>query len=131
LLVELGLGEDPPSVIWPIRVASEPDSPDNHITVFDTLGVTRGRTNPNGEVQLRHGFQIRVRSATHEVGYAKLNNIAIELDTVYQHVITIDASRYLVHAITQRGDIIPLGKEVPLAKRNLFTLNGFISVREL
>jgi hypothetical protein len=132
LLVSLGLGTyptDPPGT-WPIYATVEPSLPDNCITVFDTGSTSSGRIHTSGEQQEHHGIQIRIRSTTHIVGYPRARALAIAIDeNIYQEVVAIENTTYLVHCINRVGDVISLGKEVPTTKRNLYTINAMVSVR--
>lgn len=138
LLAEMGLGATPQSnttVTWPIYINNEPPSPDNTITIYDTPGSDDGRVMA-GELQQHYGFQVRVRSAVHNTGWSKISNIRKEMAEnamAYQHVVTIESpsTRYLVHAITGIGQVIPLGKETPESKRDIFTLNASVVVYKI
>lgn len=132
LLITLGLGANPPSSSWPIYHKSEPDTPDNVITVFDTEGRNDGRMNPTLQRMYHHGIQIRVRSGTHNPGYIKANAIAIAIDeNVYRETVTIAGVAYCVHCIIRTSDVIPLGKETPISKRDLFVINAILAVRKI
>ena len=132
LLVDLSLGTLP-SVggSWPIYQGREPSTPDKVITVYGTSGKLQGRLHPTGDQQIQHGFQVRVRATTHSVGQAKANAIAVALDQdVLRDIVTIGSNVYVVYAVTRTSDVIPLGKESPTSKRNLFTLNATVSLRQ-
>jgi hypothetical protein len=131
LLVSLGLGSDPDEgAPWPVYAAGEPNAPDNVITVYDTAGTDDGRSMIDGEVMGHNGVQIRVRSTTHPVGYAKADAVWTALcEEVYDNTVTIDGVSYLVHSVNKIGDVLALGKEVPASKRSLFTINAVVSVR--
>lgn len=135
LLIDLGLGLDPSpttaEVTWPVYATTEPSVPDNCITVYDTTGYDEGRTAPDSERQEHHGFQVRIRSATFATGYVKARAIATAMDAQYQDVMTLDGSRYLVHCITRIGDVLPIGKETPNSKRDIFTINCKAALRKL
>jgi len=132
VLVALGLGVAPPAVPWPVFVDSDPDAPDSMISVWDTTGIKHGRVQVTGETQEHHGVMIRVRSDTHANGYAKARAIAVGIDEdVYQETVHLGASTYLLHAITRVGDVNVLGKEVPTARRSLFTINALVFVQQL
>jgi hypothetical protein len=132
LLVAKGWAADPgPAAVWPAHYAGEPDAPDDVITVRDTAGRRHGRS-MSGEQDLHHGFQIRVRSTTHDVGYDKANYLADSLDkNVSMYGVTLGAHTYCVHSVTRAGDVIALGKEMPAARRSLFTLNCLAVIRLL
>ena len=132
LLVSLGLGTQPSARgSWPIYVANEPDSPDSVITVQGTSGRQGGRLQVNGEIQEHQGIQIRVRDANHEDGYAKADTIKEVIDkSIRLNEVTIGSSVYLVWSVSRVGGIIELGKDVPDSKRDLFTLNAVVSLRQ-
>lgn len=132
LLIALGLGADPPSSSWPIFAAHEPDLPDNCITVYDTAGVAQGRSMISGELFGTSGFQVRVRAKDHTTGWTKADAIQTDMaKAVYQEVVTISGTRYLVHAIVKIGDVLALGTESPTSKRHVFTINAQAVLRVL
>lgn len=132
LLVDLGLGIDyaDDRTDWALFASGEPDLPDNCITVYDTTGLDEGREMVSGERQEHHGLQIRVRSKTQAVGFAKARDISVALDEdVYQETVAVDGDSYLVWAVRRTGDPLFLGKDAPNSKRNLFTINATVSLR--
>lgn len=133
ILVALGVGTDPElGSAWPVYCSSEPDRPDNSITVYDTDGTDNGRTMVDGKLQRLFGFQVRVRSDSHGTGWTKADAIQTALaESVYQETVTVNGRSYLVHAVSRIGDVLPLGKESPTSKRSLFTLNAGVTVRPL
>lgn len=127
LLVAKGCGTLPSDGgDWPIYVASEPDGPDNCVTVYDTQGQDDGRSMHTGELWNHNGFQVRVRARDHSsAGWPKADEIqTVMAEEVYQDYVTIGDETYFVHAVTRIGDPIPLGKETPSSKRNLYTINA-------
>jgi hypothetical protein len=134
LLVDLGVATFPrgPSeadLAWPAYYGSEPDTPDDVITVKGTADRDQGRTHPDGERQGMYGFQVRVRSSTEQEGDVKAREIAVALDQdLYQEWVTVEGSRYLVHSVTTTGGPVPLGK-VSGSRRSVFTLNALASLR--
>lgn len=133
LLVDLGLGSEPAALsLWPVYATSEPSSPDNCLTTYDTTGLTDARLMVTGEAPVHHGFQVRVRSADHQSGWAKANAVRTALaESVYQHTVHVGASAYLVHAVARIGDVLTLGSESPTSKRRLFTLNAVVTLQAL
>ena len=129
-LIELTLGTNPASnTAWPIFVSSEPDTPDNCITIYDTLGRDQGRVMWTGERQEMHGIQVRIRSQTHALGYTKARAIAVALDeSIESDLVTIDATDYCLHSITRTSDVLALGLQKPASRRYLFTVNALVSV---
>lgn len=116
---------------WPVYSPTEPDRPDNCITVRTTVGRDNGRTAPDGENQGLFGIQIRVRSADEDAGFLKAEGIRSALETVHLNVVvTIGAVSYRIWCFAGIKDVIPLGK-APDSKRFLHTVNALISVRAI
>jgi len=131
LLIDLGLGTDPDSVdSWPVYIKTEPDQPDNTITVNDTPGIDHGRVMIDGERQENPGVQIRVRSKVASTGRTKIDTIAYNLDTaILKTTVAFDSATYEIQSISRSGQINDLGRD-PDSGRNLFTLNATINLRE-
>lgn len=133
LLVDLGVAVTPDgsATSWPVYDGSEPDTPDNCITVYGTDPEIQGHNLTDGEVTEQYGFQVRVRSVTNETGGSKAREIAQALDkSVNLTVVTISPSSYVVVAVTRGSGPIPLGKE-PSTKRYLHTINCKASIRQV
>lgn len=139
LLVDLSVGSLPSlsTTFWPIYVARTPDTPDSVITITDVESVKNGRVMVNGEVQEHHGIQIAVRDPDFRIGYDKAREVAITLDeTVYLNLVSMDdstgtgTSTYLVQSASRVGGVISAGKDVATSKRNLFTINAVVSLRQ-
>jgi hypothetical protein len=132
LLIDLAIGTDSQSADWSVFIQSEPNDPDECITVYDTANVIQGRVQPTGETQEQHGIQIRVRAGTFPTGWAIANSICRKLDTeVNQDTVTIGATSYNVHSVDRTSGPFPLGKESPQSKRELFTINATASIRQI
>ena len=130
LMIDFALGTIPSDGgAWPIFVGQEPNNPDDVITIFDTAGIHDGRLQVGGEVQEHHGFQVRVRAANHVDGWTKINAIDVTLnESVLLDTTTISSQDYTIQSITRKGTIIPLGKEKPDSRRDVFTLNAVTSL---
>jgi hypothetical protein len=135
VLIDLGLGSDPdadPAQAWPVFAAGEPASPDEVVTVYNTSGVTSGRTAPDGERQEHHGLQVRVRSRGPDRGAVKANALAVGLDQqVHNKTVTLGTARYVVRAVTRTGGLLDLGEDDPNSKRYLITFNAIVALRQL
>ena len=71
-LIDLGVGTLPTdNGDWPIQVAAQSDTPDETLTIYDTLGIDDGRHMGDGERFEHHGIQIRVRGKASEHGLGK------------------------------------------------------------
>ncbi len=133
LLIDLGLGTAPAaSGSWPVYYSNEPSGPDNCVTVYDTVGRIEAMSQTDGEVQEYHGFQVRVRSATQALGYARARAIAVALDQgVDKKLVAISTSAYLVYSVIRTGDLSGLGTESPTSQRRLFTINAVAALRQI
>jgi len=132
-LINLGLGTLPTSQsTWPIYYSHEANSPDDVITLYDTAGRVQGRVHKTGEMQLKHGVQVKVRSAKHKTGYTKAIAISNALDlSIANTIANLSSSQYIVYATTRHTDVIPLGKQADDTKRSLFTINLVMSLKQL
>ena len=135
LLVDLGLGvlrSAHPTSDWPVYATLMADIPDKAICVHDTEAQLDGRKMVDGENLEHKGFQVMVRAPLHEDGFAKAEAIRIALDqTVYSNVVTLGSHTYNVHSVTRKGGILSLGRDVGSSDRQLFTINGIVSVSQL
>lgn len=134
LLIDHSMGGLPSGVSnadWSIFVDNEPDSPDNCITVYNSVSKQNGRVMV-GEVCELHGIQVRVRSQISKTGYNKIREIAVEIDeNVIIDTVTIGTATYCVHSFKRTTDIISFGKDTPnQSKRHIHTFNGLLTVRQ-
>jgi hypothetical protein len=129
-LIELSQGTLPSADgSWPVYCWQEPDKPDNCITVYDTAGRMEGRV-MEGEVQIHHGAQIRIRAATQAAGHTKARAIAAALDNMdCPDNVTIGANTYQVWCVSRTSDVLPLGPD-PDSGRFLFTINVVAALRQ-
>lgn len=132
LLIDLTQGTTPSdNDSWPMHYSSEPDTPDNAITVYDTAGTPDGRTMIDGRVHEHSGAQVRVRAQSESVGFTKAQAIATAMaeDVSYAGVI-VESTSYKVDAISRISGPLSLGKE-PGSKRNIFTINVTMAVKQV
>lgn len=125
VLVSLNLLSNPADdADWPGYCSSEPDSPDNCVTTYDTTGTDDGRSMTDGEVFHNPGVQVRVRATDHSTGWIKADAVRAAMEqSINQYYIVIGSTRYLVHCVTNVGNVIALGKDTSSTKRSLFTIN--------
>ena len=137
LLVQLGQGTDPtvtPLGAWPAYESVEPNAPDNCITCYDTTESSDGRVMIDGERQQHYGIQVRVRSATAKLGYAKAIALAIALDGVVGIGVTgttLVPNSYLVPEVSVRGGVLYIGLDNPTTKRTLHTVNAILPINKM
>jgi hypothetical protein len=132
VLVGLSVGTLPnANSTWPISVDNELDTPDNTITVYDVGGRDAGRDMPTGHRTEYPGIQVRVRAKDFTTGYVKAQAIGIVLDqTINSTSITIEGSSYTITCFHRSSNVISLGKDQPTTRRNLFTINGTMTIRK-
>ena len=132
LLIDLGLGTDPSEEdSWPIHTSSEPDSPDNSITVYDTAGIVDGRIQRTGETREHCGVMLQVRGTSQPIAWAKANAANVILDeSIDKSNITIGSTDYIVYAVTRHSGPLSLGRE-PSTNRFLFTINAVVALRQI
>lgn len=135
LLISLDIGTAPiDGLDWPINASKEPDVPDNCITIYTTTSKEEGRLQQSGEPISTKGIQTRVRSSNYLQGWRKISAIdELYNKTIYNNSVTIDGSVYLVHAIVNTSDPIPLqqGLDVPTSQRRIFVANAFVRLRQV
>ena len=131
-LVQLVLGTNPAAnAAWPIYASGEPSSPDNCLTVYDTAGSTEGRHHVDGMVQEHPGIQVRIRSSGYRVGWTKANSVSIALDQINYASVVIGTKTYEVYSVTRSGNIIYVGNESSTSKRQIFTVNAVVALRQI
>jgi hypothetical protein len=132
LLIHLGVGTDPTTGgSWPIHASSEPDLPDNLITVYDTAGTTDGRIHRTGETAEHRGVMVQVRGTSQPTAWAKADSVKVALDeSLSNELVTVDDAEYIVHAATRHSGPLSLGRE-PSTNRFLFTINAVVSLRQI
>jgi hypothetical protein len=130
LLIALGVGSDPDAMVdWPVFVSVEPSEPDNCITCYDTAWRSDGRGMPTGETYNHYGAQVRVRAVDHRTGWSKAQQIRDKLDrAVKENALTVNGTEYIVEAVS-KTDVLSIGQDTPDTKRQLFTMNPFISLQ--
>jgi hypothetical protein len=132
ILVARGLGASPPNLIWPIYIDSQPDLPDNLISVLNEIGKDYGRVQINGERLEHHGVTVSVRAGLSPLGYSKARQIAIVLDSsIYFDEVSIESSSYLVYAVTRTSDVVYRGKESETSKRGIHSMTAVLALKQL
>lgn len=117
--------------VWPIYASHMPPTPDNAICVYDTTGYGDGRLQASGETVRHPGWQVKIRARTYLVGAAKMKCVQRLLDTMRRLQVVVGTDAYMIHAVKQTSDVIHMGQEEDADKRELFTLNGTITLEEL
>jgi len=130
-LTAAGCSDPRDNTTWPVFAYNEPDKPDDCVTIYDTTGIHQGKTQFDGEVQERHGIQIRVRSMNGKTGRTKARAIIVALDPIKQRTVSVEAeATYTICSISRTSDVLSLGKEQE-TDRNLFTVNCTVAFRQV
>lgn len=136
LLIDLGLGSAVPAdenaelEEWPVYIGLEPTSPDNCLTVYTTVGIGDIRV-MYGTLHQHYGFQIRLRSATQEVGELKgyevrrqlAENVTNRQVTVADSDFSLVVASYHLPCIARIGQLLDNGRDGVTARR-IYTLNA-------
>ena len=87
---------------------------------------------PTGELLGHEGIQLRFRSVDAPRGWLKADAVQTALaEEIYQNSVVIESSDYVVHCFARIGNVMSLGKESPTSKRNVFTLNAVVSLKQV
>jgi hypothetical protein len=117
---------------WPIGAGSEADSPDNYLTVKETVGIMEGRDMTSGDMNGHYGVQIRIRAEDRPTARSKADAIVNCLNRqVNRTSVTVGTNNYLVEAITLAGNPIALGTEIATSKRYLYVINALVAAQQL
>src|SRR5688500_13768799 len=146
LLLDRGHGSDPedePEEDWPVFGKNSADGefvPDDSMTVFNSAGVSAGRSQPTGELIGHLGFTVRFVAVDWRTGWAKANAVRADFATggdggVRNATVVIEngvlpARTYAVASVSRLSEVVDNGKE-PTSKRNVFTLTGLLAVRQV
>ncbi len=118
---------------WPLYITHLPDGrgvEDDCGLMSDTPGLKDGRY-MDGEVPQHPGVQLMIRSLTFDEGYAKIEDVASDLDVVIGFEISLASGDYRIENVSRTSPIIPLGIEEGTKRRFLFTINFLVTVKEI
>jgi len=88
LLVNAGIGTFGGEADWSIYIGSEPNKPNNIITLYDTPGIA---SNPKFRLD-EPRFQVRVRSKNYNIGFQKAIEVSAQLQGLPSQ--TFNGTRY-------------------------------------
>lgn len=102
-LANSGVGTLNGTTSWRVGIASEPEDPDDTVTVYDYPGAE-----PDTDQLdiLRSNFQVRVRSANYQSAYDK--QVAIR-DLLIHTPISAESSIFSL--VVMQSDIAPIGRD--------------------
>ena len=116
--------------IWPLYVNHLPDKVSNAGAIFDTTGLKDGRYMV-GFVPQKFGIQLMIRALDNQIGYAKIEDVAVDLDAVTNVEISLDSGDYVIQNVSRASPIITLGLEEGTRRRFLFTVNFLMTIRRV
>ncbi len=135
-LIGEGFVDDPvgsASLVWPMFISRMPDVidvPTDCVAIYDTPGLKDGRL-MIGPVIEHYGLQIKARSGEYDDGWTKLEAISVELDSVRNQLVMVNAIEYQIYNIKRAGIVIPLGAELGSKGRQLFTANFLVTLKRI
>ena len=135
--IDEGLLDDPTgsSPDWPVYVGALPDgnlTDNDAVGCLDTTPVKDGRVMEDGDNIFHHGIQLILRSLAYNTGYAKIDELKENLETVNRDTVTVDGDTFRLDNVTLSTGIVTLGQEDEGSKRReLFTLNFLVTLKEI
>lgn len=132
-LITESLVTDPDSAgSWPMYVSSLPGGDnieDNAAAIYNTTPILDGRL-MIGPVIQHYGIQIKVRANNHETGFAKCAAIDAELSSVHNTSVLKDGTTYQLVNVSPTTAIVPLGAEQGTIRREMFTMNYIVTMKQ-
>ena len=129
LLIDAGYGTLPvDSGDWPILIGIHTDTPDRQIALFEEVGTDDGRNMITGTPHEHPGVQVSVRGHDYQESYAKIQAVAVYLDSVSFATVTIASTSYTVQAFTRQNNCVYLGQEKPETRRNMWVFSTTMTV---
>lgn len=119
---------------WPVYVGVLPDGDktvDDIAMSMDTAGLKDGRLMNTGKNIIHEGVQLMVRAEAYNTGYEKTRALATALEGVDGNQITIGTSTYQIDNVSQTSSVMVLGQEEGTKRRELFSVNFLITLKEV
>lgn len=113
---------------WVGKVNRYVDEGDYLVIMNDTDGTFQVRE-MHGETVSSKGVRIVLRAPTFTAGYQKCTEIRDHFDTVSQASVTLDSSNYLIHAVHNQSNVVPLGSTDD-SQREYFVFDVTLFVKE-
>lgn len=117
---------------WPMYVSSMPDGDnvdDNAGAAYNTTPIKDGRLMAGAVIQ-HYGVQIKIRAVDETTGWNKCSAIAAEFDRVHNASVVHNGTTYLLENISQTTGINSLGTEPGTKRRELFTMNYIVTLKQ-
>ena len=129
IIDELELMSDPSDEDdWPLYISSMPDEISNCGTVYDTSGLKDGRLMVGPVIQ-HQGIQLRIRANNYEIGNAKIEEIAVQLDAIKGSTVVLGERTYKIYNASRTSNILFLRVE-PENRRSVCVINYLMTVKD-
>ena len=118
---------------WPVYVGLLPDGngvAHEAVSCVDTSSVKDGRILNGGENIFHFGFQLMVRATAYNTGYAKAQALAEALQEVNRDTVTISGTTFRIDSVTDTSGVTVVGQEEGSKRRELFSLNFLVTLKE-
>ena len=116
---------------WPLYDSFMPDGPQVEAdcgAVYDMFGALDNRY-MSGKVIEHQGVRLEIRSSDKNIGYAKIEDIALALDAVKLETFSIEGSNYLLQNISSMS-LIESGVEPGTKRRYHFAVGYLLTIKE-
>jgi len=134
-LIDEGLVTDPDSSTdWPAYIGQLPDDnniKDDIVACIDTTPIKDGRIMEDGENIFHYGFQLLIRAIDYNTCYAKASALASALELVNRDEVVISGTTYRLDNVTQATGVVSLGQEEGSKRRELFSVNFLVTLKEI
>ena len=117
---------------WPLYDSFMPDGPQAETdcgAVYDMSGVMDERY-MSGEVVAHQGVRLSIRSSDKNIGYAKIEDIALALDAVKLETFSVGSSSYSIQNISRASVVESLGVEPGTKRRYHFAVDYLLTIKE-
>ena len=115
---------------WPLYVSYLSDSgiKNNAGAIYDTPGLKDGRL-MSGTVIQHYGLRLKIRCTVYNTGWAKIEAIATNLDSVKNKAIVVGGEKYVVANVSRVEPVVHLGAEDGTKKRQLFISDFLVTMK--
>ena len=93
------VSDQPGTRNFPVYLSTEPEEPENCITIYDQGLLEDGRL-MEGELIEHPECSIRIRSKSYSEGWTQLNTIAKTIEDTVWKILSIKSRRYRIQSIT-------------------------------
>jgi Bacteriophage minor capsid protein len=95
---------------WPFYVGTQPDTPEECITFFDSTPIVNKKSVDTGFTLIRPGVQLRARGIEYMATWRKLEQIRLWCDDVAGMTVTLAGEDFVIVNVSQQSGIINIGR---------------------